>query len=616
MTFQGSCSDMCPVAERQFRFGLSLSVFEKDKENQPDEYAMVKEYRRSSADQKDPEPSDLRTPEALCMTMDYLVCNIMDDPRSSTKELALEWYDFLWDRLRAIRKDITQQNICDQASAILVERCARFHVHCCYAMNQVKNFDVDMNKRNLNDCLQMLRQMYSDLRITRGTICPGELEFQLYDILLHLNDDHLASTVLMKTSEYRSTNELKFIINIVIAYSNNDYHRFFRLMESANYMTSCLLSLYAPRMRLLGLKSIANACPPRQITSYPLNLAVKLLGFDDEEDLKLFATNLGIEVHVKSGDRFLSLSRDMIQKLRSGEIETQWPFRSRHLVENKADGLPVGLLIDGRDRLPQNPYRANPLSTSQPVHEEEEQAHDQDQYSNEEQMDQEEISSPKEVQVPLASPVSRHNTPFVFRRTSPPKSHPQPPPSLPVASLPKTMPIPMTMKKSPTIIPRPTQESLPKISLPSPPTSDVSTSPSVSLKSTPSPEKSISKNCLSIVSPPIPEEDKEHKDKASPSDSAEEILQRELEMKARREEIADFMPVGRYKIRNLRTKVPTLRPPGLTNGHRIPSKRYRPSSSAQRAFESIRQDIEDEARTNENFKQFVGSLETMKALKL
>jgi hypothetical protein len=267
---------MCPQAERQFRFGLFMSIFEKDKDNQPDEYAMVKEYRRSSADQKEPASGDLRTPEALSMTMDYLVCNIMDDPRSNTQELALEWYDFLWDRLRAIRKDITQQNICDEASAILVERCARFHVHSCYAMSKVKNFDVDMNKRNLNDCLQMLRQMYSDLRLTSRTVCLGELEFQLYDILLHLNEDHLASTVLMKTSDYRSTSEMKFITNIVIAYTNNDYYKFFQLMESANYMTSCILSLCSNRMRLISLKSIINACAPRQTTLYQFELAIKI----------------------------------------------------------------------------------------------------------------------------------------------------------------------------------------------------------------------------------------------------------------------------------------------------------------------------------------------------
>jgi hypothetical protein len=52
--------------------------------------------------------------------MDYLVCNIMDDPRSDTHELALEWYDFLWDRLRATKKDISQQDVYNQASATLV----------------------------------------------------------------------------------------------------------------------------------------------------------------------------------------------------------------------------------------------------------------------------------------------------------------------------------------------------------------------------------------------------------------------------------------------------------------------------------------------------------------
>lgn len=64
---------------------------------------MVKEYARSSADQDTPLPSELRPVAVLQRTMAHLCRNIVD--RSEfTDELLDDWYMFMWDRTRAIRK--------------------------------------------------------------------------------------------------------------------------------------------------------------------------------------------------------------------------------------------------------------------------------------------------------------------------------------------------------------------------------------------------------------------------------------------------------------------------------------------------------------------------------
>lgn len=341
--YKGTCQDMCPERERCLRIGSSLSIFERDEHNQPVESSMIKEYRRAGADQEEPLPHDLRTPEALERTMDYLCCNIMDDPRSRTQELTLHWYDFLWDRLRAIRKDITQQNICDKASAILVERCTRFHIHSCYAMSCVKDFDVDMNKRNLNDCLQMLRQMYTDLR-NNGIICDGELEFQKYDILLHLEEDQLSSNVAMKTSEHRSSADMRYVTQLFYAYTNNYYYKFFKLMEQADYMTSCILSLYVNKVRLNAMKIIIASTPPKQPVMYPADSIIDSLGFDDLNDLAIFASSLSIGMQERGGKYFLILSKDLLNIVRQAGSNVH-PLKSIRLVESKKMNLSVGQLV-------------------------------------------------------------------------------------------------------------------------------------------------------------------------------------------------------------------------------------------------------------------------------
>lgn len=331
----GSCQDMCPEKERYKRllFSSGVSIFE------PNELTMVKEYRRAGADQEEPLPHDLRTIQALEKTMTHLVFNIMNDSRSRTSELALIWYDFLWDRLRAIRKDITQQSICDKAAIRLVECCTRFHVHSCYAMNRVRDFDVDMNKRNLNDCLQMLRQMYNDLKNT-GVNCAEELEFQKYDILLHLDEDPLSINITMKTSEHRS--DMKFATQVFIAYVNNDYFTFFKLLKQADYMESCILSLYVNKMRLIGMKIIISACTSKQVGWYPVSSIIDTLGFDSFDDLREFANSLEIDMQKRDSKYYLLLKKDLIPLIRDISLH---PLRSKILVEDKMFGRSAGEIV-------------------------------------------------------------------------------------------------------------------------------------------------------------------------------------------------------------------------------------------------------------------------------
>lgn len=49
-----------------------------------------------------PTPYDLRSGPVLLRTMNYLITNIMD--KFDQEREQSDWYNFLWDRLRAIRK--------------------------------------------------------------------------------------------------------------------------------------------------------------------------------------------------------------------------------------------------------------------------------------------------------------------------------------------------------------------------------------------------------------------------------------------------------------------------------------------------------------------------------
>lgn len=185
-TVVGTCPDMCPEKERYMRETRSqLSIFEViPGTDQVDHTAAVKEYSRSSADQEEPLPHELRPLAVLSRTMDYLVTRVMDQKEGSLRD----WYDFLWNRTRGIRKDITQQHLCDPVTVSLIEKCARLHIHCAHFMCEepMSSFDAKINNENMTKCLQSLKEMYQDLR-GKGVSCAHEAEFQGYSVLLSLN---------------------------------------------------------------------------------------------------------------------------------------------------------------------------------------------------------------------------------------------------------------------------------------------------------------------------------------------------------------------------------------------------------------------------------------------
>ena len=223
----GTCPDMCPEVERYFREETKqLSSLEQTKDEQPDPHAMVKEYRRAGADQSEPLAHELRPGPVLVRTMDYLVCNILD---RAEQEPALtgEWYDFLWSRTRAIRKDITQQHFCDLTSVTLLEKCARFHIHCAATMveEDLSIFEPKINDENLTKCIQSLKEFYYDLSL-KGERCPNEAEFRCYDILLNLADSDILREVKHLSREIRESPQVSFAVHAFFALSSNNYIKF------------------------------------------------------------------------------------------------------------------------------------------------------------------------------------------------------------------------------------------------------------------------------------------------------------------------------------------------------------------------------------------------------
>lgn len=255
-----------------------------DENPQVDHARAIKEYDRSAADKEEPLPHELRPVPVLKMTMDYLATNIMD--LSEGREG--EWFDFVWNRTRGIRKDITQQHLCDPDCVDLVEKTARFHIVCAHLLCEadMNSFDAKINTENLTKCLQTLKQFYGDLLKDKGIACPHEAEFRAYDILLNLNEGDILREVMTFRTEVQKSTEVGFAMDVFYALNSNNFVRFFRLLRNSAYLSACLLHRYFPQIRSRAIQTLNHSLTvPNRTTPFQLKDLVDILAFEDEAEV-------------------------------------------------------------------------------------------------------------------------------------------------------------------------------------------------------------------------------------------------------------------------------------------------------------------------------------------
>lgn len=331
---------MCPEKERVMReFQMQVANFEiSPRTNQMDHKIAVKQYSRSSADQETPLPHELRPANVLRMSMNYLMSRIVDlseDPKTNISD----WFHFVWDRMRSIRKDITQQDLCTLEAVTLVEQCARFHIHCSARLvaEDPSVFDQKINTENLTKCLQTLKYMYRDLRL-QNVACPNEPEFRAYVVLLNLNDGNFLWEFQQFPNDILKSKELKFALLVYQAIENNNYKRFFQLVQNTTYLNACILLRYFIQVRLKAVLILLKAYAPKNPSKFSLKEFSNVLAFEDFDSTCNF-----LECHG------LTCDEDAVYLDKRNFYYPDFPFtqeRSHGIVESKRN-LTVGEIING-----------------------------------------------------------------------------------------------------------------------------------------------------------------------------------------------------------------------------------------------------------------------------
>ncbi|CAB3359206.1 Hypothetical predicted protein [Cloeon dipterum] len=293
----GTCPDMCPERERYLRIDRKQVSQYETRNGEPAHQFFVKEYSRSSADQELPLSHDLRPSPVLRITMNYLLSQIASRVEVPGEHLG-EWFLFLWDRTRAIRKDVTQQELCNEDAVILLEQCARFHIACAarLADEDVHDFDPKINSENLAKCLQTLKHLYHDMSL-KGMACPNEAEFRSYIVLLNLNTGDAIWEVQQLSPEVLASQPVQNAIKAYLSLSTHNYVNFFKVVRTIGYLPAAILMRYFTQVRSKGLEILMRALCQSIKASYPipLNELVRILAFEDIADATEFCQHHGLE---------------------------------------------------------------------------------------------------------------------------------------------------------------------------------------------------------------------------------------------------------------------------------------------------------------------------------
>ncbi|KAI0402023.1 hypothetical protein F4802DRAFT_578149 [Xylaria palmicola] len=324
LDFRGISEDMCPEWEKATRI-IEYDV--RNPEKAPDDKGdlvaipslMVKRLARSAAGQDAPLPMDVRSFATLRKTLDYLIDDLIPDDSFLPSK-----HNFLWDRTRAIRIDLSVQkyNLTPDERTDLIyclETIARFHVTALHLLSQegfaAEDFSEQQEIEQLGKTLISLKELYDDCA-EQGIECVNEAEFRGYYIVFNARNPSIKETVEGWGSRLWDTAGIRTAMCLVESLQNtwtlqgplNPYAPteialgaaaiFFSIVSSPeiSYTMACFAEIHFNDVRKSMLQILRKAYTrprdgPKDIT--PAFLKARLR-FDTEDEAVDFAEKHGI----------------------------------------------------------------------------------------------------------------------------------------------------------------------------------------------------------------------------------------------------------------------------------------------------------------------------------
>lgn len=309
-SIRGTCQLMCPEKERRMREREGLLHKFEVEQNQgvkrrpkADPSKIVKCFSRPAAGQIMTDPEQLRPAPVLLSTIKYLFTKIAT--RSDIDWIVV--YDFIFDRLRAVRQDIVIQRIGPSESIPLFEPIVRFLVYAGQRLceRNISEYDPKINSQHLTECIKHLLVLYDEVERGYGKRADSQAdsgkqksamsdhreEMEALYILIHIGDVEALHRALSLPPQLREAKDIQLAIKISLAWYLRNYVRVCNLIQRLSPILVCAALVGLQHIRRITLKIMSFAYNSKMLT-YPGLKLQKLLLYRDvtkvEEDCKHF----------------------------------------------------------------------------------------------------------------------------------------------------------------------------------------------------------------------------------------------------------------------------------------------------------------------------------------
>lgn len=212
-----------------------------------------------------PDPATVRPLPVLRKTLEFL----------KAKWLQGRDYAYICDQFKSLRQDLTVQRIKNDFTVSVYE------IHARIALEKA-----DMGE--YNQCQSMLVPLYD------AGLQGNELEFIAYRILYYLgtkNRQALSGLMADLTPEQHNHPAIKHALDVRSAVALGNYHRLFKLYNTAPNMGAHLMNVFIARERTIAMSVICKAYRP----SVRIDWLKETLAFETKDGLEKFLQQANVE---------------------------------------------------------------------------------------------------------------------------------------------------------------------------------------------------------------------------------------------------------------------------------------------------------------------------------
>lgn len=334
-TLVGTCPFMCPEEEMARREKLrDLAIFERLHGNPAKSSAnlAVKKFCRTIT-ARDMKASDVRPVSVLEDTLNYLR-NLLNSSEGSFEVI----HDFIFDRTRCIRQDLSMQNAMGDQVIHMYERMIKFHIISHHHLHRIcGNPNISsMSHLNMEQLMKTLTTLFNLYETNRASqsICRNEAEFHSFYVLLHLGlNNHDSESLSLWFRHIPAliikSKEMCFARRILRCYRLGNYKRFISTVEEeASNLQYCIVEPYVNEVRILALSCISYG--GYKLQPYALSHLSKLLMMK-ESDVESLCLQCGLEISTSGTEKGLSCTKPSVTHKPARGFDKYYPMDSERI---------------------------------------------------------------------------------------------------------------------------------------------------------------------------------------------------------------------------------------------------------------------------------------------